>query len=105
MYEELKEINLSNRFYNRVWAIPVSKMYYEILNKNLDYYSFENIILPATETLTADEVNKLYFRLISKKEVFEKKVTPYIGIKRIEYIRKKYPNAVNLYRKLMSFHP
>ena len=101
-FHESKEINLSVKFYNRVWAIPVSGMYYDIINNNLDYYSFENIVLPSTKYMSADEVNKLYFRPVSKKDVFEKKVVSFLGKKNIGYIQKKFPKVIDLYRKLIN---
>jgi anaerobic magnesium-protoporphyrin IX monomethyl ester cyclase len=101
-YRESKKLNLSIRFYNRVWAIPISKMYYDIINKNLDYYCFENIILPSTEYMTADEVNRLYFRLISKKFILDKKIALVLGKKKVEFIRDKFPKMVSVYRKLLS---
>ncbi|MCB2147285.1 MAG: B12-binding domain-containing radical SAM protein [Deltaproteobacteria bacterium] len=101
-YRESKKLNLSVRFYNRVWAIPISKMYYDIIDKNLDYYCFENIILPSTEYMTADEVNRLYFKLISKKFILDKKIALILGKRRIEFIRNKFPKTVNIYRKLLS---
>lgn len=73
-FNESKKLNLASTFYNRVWAIPISQMYYDILNQNLDYYSFENIILPSTENLSADEVNKTYYQLVSRKDIIDKKI-------------------------------
>ncbi len=99
-FSESKKLNLSVTFYNRVWAIPISQMYYEIVNRNLDYYTFENIILPSTEYLSADEVNSLYFRLVSKKEVIDKKLNTLIGKELVNWVKKKFPFIVTLYRAL-----
>jgi len=101
-YTESKRLNLSVHFYNRVWAVPISQMYFEILHRNLDYYSFENIILPSTESLSADEVNKLYYRLVSRKIFIDNKLQKIIPKRLSNSIKEKLPYLVRFYRKLLS---
>lgn len=90
-YLSSKKLDLQVRFYNRVWAIPHSEMYEEILNEGLDYYAFENILLPGTRYLGADDLNKLYYDLISKRVIFAKKIAMILGKNTIEFIRNKLP--------------
>lgn len=101
-YKNSKKLGLSVRFYNRVWAVPVSEMYYEILEKGLDYFSFENIILPSTETLSAEELNDLYYKLVSRKVLFDKKISKILGTKTVKYIKSKFPIITKYYRKILD---
>lgn len=101
-YNESKTLNLALTFYNRVWAIPISQMYFEILNRNLDYYSFENIILPSTEHLSADEVNKLYYQLVSKKDIIDKRIQRIFGKQLTNSIKEKLPVLLKIYRSLFN---
>jgi len=89
-YQESKKLDLGITFYNRVWAIPTSDMYNQIIDEGLDHYSFENIILPGTKYLSADELNKLYYELVSRKELFVKKMFKIIGKRKINFIRKNF---------------
>ncbi len=101
-YKNSKKLDLSVIFYNRVWAIPVSQMYYEVLNNNLDHYTYENIILPSTKYLSADEVNQLYYKLVSRKYIIDKKIQNIFGKKFIEYIKEKVPKLAIIYRSIMK---
>jgi radical SAM superfamily enzyme YgiQ (UPF0313 family) len=101
-YKNSKKLNLSVTFYNRVWAIPVSQMYYEVLNQNLDYYTFENIILPSTKYLSADQVNQLYYKLVSRRYIIDKKLQKIFGKKFIDFIKLKLPKLIIIYRSIMN---
>lgn len=94
-YKSSKKLNLKIRFYNRVWAIPLSDMYSQVIDERLDDYSFENIILPATRYMSADELNDLYYRLVSRKGIYRKKISRLLGTAVISYIKRKFPS---LYR-------
>jgi radical SAM superfamily enzyme YgiQ (UPF0313 family) len=101
-YEDSQKLNLSVTFYNRVWAIPVSEMYHDILNQNLDYYSFENIILPSTIYLSADEVNRLYFKLVSKRQIIDKTLSKILGSKISQSMKEKFPRMIAIYRYILN---
>jgi radical SAM superfamily enzyme YgiQ (UPF0313 family) len=96
-----KKLNLNICFYNRVWAIPVSDMHSQIINEGLDYYCFENIILPATRYLSADELNKLYYKLVSKKTIYGKKIARIFGKRTILYIQKKFTSIYRIVLKIL----
>ncbi len=99
-YKSSKTLKLKICFYNRIWAIPVSEMHSQIINEGLDYYSFENIVLPGTKDLTADEVNKLYYKLVSRKEKYRKKIARIAGKKVVAFIRKNFPSLYRFVEKL-----
>lgn len=101
-YKSSRKLNLKVRFYNRVWAIPFSDMYNEIINEGLDDYSFENIVLPATKHISADELNKLYYRLISRKSTYRRLGLKMLGKKRVRYIRNKFPSIYKIASKLLE---
>ena len=99
-YKKSKKLGLKDRFYNRVWAIPRSEMYDEIVNEGLDYYSHENIILPSTRFLSADELNELYYQLILKKKFLIKKIISVIGRQNIILLKRKYPKPLKSLKKI-----
>ena len=100
-YNDSKKIGLDIRFYNRVWAIPKSEMYDEIIAHNIDRYEYRDILLPGTKYLSAKEVNDLYFKLVSGKERIGKILSGLIGEKRMENIKKKFPFLQKLGVKLL----
>jgi len=58
-----KQLGLDYVFYNRVWAIPKSEMYSLIKEEKLDEYEYENIVIPRTRHVSADEVNDIYYKI------------------------------------------
>jgi len=101
-YRTSKQLNLSLRAYNRIWAIPVSKMYEEIIDEGLDDYTFENIVLPATRHMSADELNKLYYRLVSRMSLVRRFGLKMLGQKNVRYIKSKFPKAYKMVSKLLQ---
>jgi len=101
-YQSSKKLNLKVVFYNRIWAIPSSEMYDEIINNGLDYYSYENIILPSTKYLTADEVNDIYYKLVSKKELFIKQIIKILGKERTIFFKKRFPFLFHYLKRLLK---
>ncbi len=101
-YKTSKTLGLKHRFYNRVWAIPSSNMYSEIINMSLDAYCFENIILPGTQNISADELNKLYYRLVSRKSLYRRWWIKLLGKERFRYIRTKFPRAYRIVSDLLK---
>jgi len=101
-YQSSKKLALGTRSYNRVWAVPYSQMYDEIINEGLDDYSFENIVLPATRHISADELNKLYYRLISRKSMIRRFGLKMLGQKNVRYIKSKFPSLYKLASKLLQ---
>ncbi len=97
--KESKKMGLDTVFYNRVWAIPKSAMYEFIIKNKLDTYKFENIIIPATKYLSADEVTDLYYKNVGKDKwqiiVFKK----IIGEKKLLGFKNKHPLIVNFSKK------
>ena len=73
-----RSIGLDKVFFNRFFAIPKSKLYMEVKKKSLDRYEFENIIIPDTEYLHADEVTDLFWEnaVSIKKRLLASLVTP-----------------------------
>ena len=101
-YKSSKKLNLKFRFYNRVWAVPFSDMYNEIINEGLDDYSFENIVLPATKHMSADELNKLYYRLVSRKSTYRRLGMRMLGKERFRYVRTRFPRVYTTVSKLLQ---
>ena len=101
-YKSSKKLNLKIRSYNRVWAVPFSKMYDEIINEGLDHYTFDNIVLPATKHLSADQLNKLYYRLISRKSLVRRFGLKMLGQKNTRYIKSKFPYLYKIVSKIME---
>lgn len=99
-YQLSKKLNLKNVFYNRVWAIPRSDMYDQIIEEGLDDYTIENIILPGTRYLSANQLNQLYYTLISRKEIFSKKIISFLGKKNITRIKKYLPFFYRMYKHI-----
>ncbi|HPS19456.1 MAG TPA: radical SAM protein [Candidatus Omnitrophota bacterium] len=87
-YRKSQKMNLDVKFYNRVWAVPDSAMYREIIEDKLDEYSFENIVLPATRYLRASEVNEIYYKLVVRKGLWKKKIKKILGENIVKLIRK-----------------
>lgn len=100
-----KRSGLKVKFFNRVWAIPHSKMHSEVIINGLDDYSFENIVLPATYYLSADKVNSIYYKHISRKSLFFKKVKFFVGRKRIQKIKHKFPFLFKVVKKFLRILP
>lgn len=58
-----KQLGLDYVFYNRVWAIPKSEMYSLIKDEKLNEYEYENIVIPRTRHVSADEVTDIYYKI------------------------------------------
>jgi radical SAM superfamily enzyme YgiQ (UPF0313 family) len=71
--KESKTLGLDHVFYNRVHSIPGTRMYREIIDNDLDDYSKENIIIPSTYYLSANKVNRLFYRKTGKWKAIIKK--------------------------------
>lgn len=54
------KLGLNHVSYNRIFSFPVSRLHDQIIREGLDYYTFENITLPRTKFLSADNLNRLY---------------------------------------------
>lgn len=98
-YKLSKKLNLKVRFYNRVYAIPRSDMYDDIINEGLDEYVFENIVLPATRGLSADRVNKLYYNLVAKRKVYRKTIYRVLGKRISRFISTRFPSLFKIASK------
>ena len=101
-YKLSKKLGLKHRFYNRIWAIPSSNMYSEIINEGLDEYCFENIILPGTRNMSAEKLNKLYCRLVSRKGLYRRLGIKLLGKERFKYIRTKFPRVYRIVSGLLK---
>ena len=53
--------------YSRVGAIPKSELYDLVKRKNLDRYEYNDIILPDTEYVHADEVDRICNKALNWK--------------------------------------
>jgi len=86
-FKRSRSLGLKVRFYNRVWVIPQSEMYVDVVNEGLDQYSFENIILPATRYLTSKQVNDLYNRTVNRWWRLKFAIFKIVGEKRYKSLR------------------
>jgi anaerobic magnesium-protoporphyrin IX monomethyl ester cyclase len=97
--KESKKLDLDITFYNRVWAVPKSQMYNFIIKNKLDTYRFENIIIPATKYLSADEVTNLYYNNVGKDKWEIMVLKKIIGEKKLLEFKNRHPLVVNFLKK------
>lgn len=57
----------------RLCLFPGSDMYDQVIENNLDQYSFDNIVLSRTQTMNALRLNWLYYGLTKRRKWFIKK--------------------------------
>jgi len=99
--KESKKLGLDIVFYNRVWAIPKSAMYNFIIKNKLDAYKFENIIIPATKYLSADEVTDLYYDNVGKEKWKIALLKKIIGEENLLEFKNKHPLITNFFKKFL----
>jgi len=97
--KESKKIGLDNIFYNRVWAIPKSEMHNYVIKNRLDTYKFENIVIPSTEYLSADEVTNIYYKYVGRKSWIKKIIRRIFGDSFIKNFRKHFPDLFTFLNK------
>jgi len=79
-----KTWQLDNIDYNRFLGFPKSELYDLVKRKNLNRYEYNDIILPDTEYISADEVTRIYNRAFDWKPRLWYKIPLFIR----EYIKR-----------------